>query len=178
MMKNWFFTSAFWGLIVVVIGILYLARNLFGIDFPIWGIIWPVIIIFIGLSILLPKRDCCSSSHEAIFDEVNKKGDQNKENYRAVFGSGRFDISDLKPTSNAEPIELEATFGSLEIVINENQPIKIISNGIFGAVNLPSGESAAFSEVIYTTKSYDGKKDHFLIRARAVFGEIKIIDKK
>ncbi len=46
----------FLGLILIVIGLVFLLKNLGYISEPAWSIIWPVILIVIGLGTLL-KRD-------------------------------------------------------------------------------------------------------------------------
>lgn len=43
--------SLFWGLIILVLGMLFLLKN-FGFDFNVWHLIgkyWPLILIYIGL---------------------------------------------------------------------------------------------------------------------------------
>jgi len=52
-MKNWS-DNIFWGLVMVVVGGLFLARNLGYIDFHFTiKTYWPLILIFIGLSVVL-----------------------------------------------------------------------------------------------------------------------------
>lgn len=46
----------FLGLILLVTGVVFLLKNLGYISEPVWGIIWPVVLIVIGLRILLEKE--------------------------------------------------------------------------------------------------------------------------
>lgn len=41
----------FWGLLLILLGILFLLQNYFSID--VWGVFWPVILVFIGLFLIL-----------------------------------------------------------------------------------------------------------------------------
>lgn len=41
----------FWGLLLVLLGVLFLMQNYFSID--VWGIFWPIILVFIGLFLIL-----------------------------------------------------------------------------------------------------------------------------
>jgi len=45
------------GLILIIIGLVFLLQNLGYISEGAWSIIWPAILIVIGLGILLKKRD-------------------------------------------------------------------------------------------------------------------------
>jgi len=47
----------FVGLILLVIGAVFLLRNLGYISATSWSIIWPAILIIIGLGVLLKRRD-------------------------------------------------------------------------------------------------------------------------
>jgi len=47
----------FFGLISIVIGIIFLLKNLGYISGAAWSIIWPAILIMIGLWILLKRKD-------------------------------------------------------------------------------------------------------------------------
>jgi len=47
----------FLGLILIVIGLVFLLKNLGYISEPAWSIIWPVILVVIGLGILLKRGD-------------------------------------------------------------------------------------------------------------------------
>lgn len=46
----------FLGLLVLVIGIVFLLQNLGYIGGNVWGIIWPVIIIVVGLSMVMKPK--------------------------------------------------------------------------------------------------------------------------
>ena len=47
----------FLGLILLVIGIVYLVKNLGFISGAAWSIIWPIILVVIGLSIVLKRKN-------------------------------------------------------------------------------------------------------------------------
>ncbi len=42
---------AFWGLLLILLGILFLLQNYFDIDA--WAIFWPIILVFVGLFLIL-----------------------------------------------------------------------------------------------------------------------------
>jgi membrane-associated PAP2 superfamily phosphatase len=49
----------FFGIAVVVIGVVFLLQNLGFISSNVWSIIWPVLIILFGFSIIFKKGNCC-----------------------------------------------------------------------------------------------------------------------
>ncbi len=61
------------GLGLVLIGILLLFNNLGIISGDTWDYIWPSIIVLIGLSILFRKNPCCSPKTKTSKEEDNGK---------------------------------------------------------------------------------------------------------
>ena len=47
----------FFGLILIIIGIVFLFQNLGYISGAAWSIIWPAVLIVIGLGLILKRRD-------------------------------------------------------------------------------------------------------------------------
>lgn len=45
--------GTFWGVLLVVIGGTILLRNVFDIDLPLWNVIFPAMLIFWGVSMLV-----------------------------------------------------------------------------------------------------------------------------
>jgi hypothetical protein len=46
----------FFGLLLVILGVLFLLRNLGILDSSVWGILWPLAIVVLGLSIAIKKN--------------------------------------------------------------------------------------------------------------------------
>ncbi len=51
----------FWGTILVIIGIIALLKNLGFITAGVWEVVWPILLISLGVSLLAKKRG--GSSH-------------------------------------------------------------------------------------------------------------------
>jgi hypothetical protein len=49
----------FFGIAIVLIGVVFLLQNLGFISASIWQVIWPIMIILFGFSILFKKSSCC-----------------------------------------------------------------------------------------------------------------------
>ncbi|MBS1902137.1 MAG: hypothetical protein JSS75_00340 [Bacteroidetes bacterium] len=45
--------SLFWGILLVVVGGTILLRNVFGVDLPLWDVIFPAMLILWGVSMLI-----------------------------------------------------------------------------------------------------------------------------
>ena len=61
----------FIGIIVVLAGILFLLQNLGIITGSVWGILWPLLVIVIGLGILFGRRNRFWHHHR--WDDQDKK---------------------------------------------------------------------------------------------------------
>src|SRR5690606_15823484 len=95
------FRNFVWALAAAVLGILFQLRNIDVLDFNIWSLIWPVIIIAIGVSVLINRsvstknirvQDLDSTS--AIFggtETVNKSNNYQGGKATAVFGGVSID---------------------------------------------------------------------------------------
>lgn len=172
-----FINRFFWGLVFVVIGVLLILRNVFGIDIPVWGVLWPILLILLGLSILLRPRWRWGkvSEHEVIMDEGSMKVSNAQDKYDTIFGHGMIDFSDIKaPEKGSRKLEVNSIFSGVEMKISEDTPMRIVGTGVFGGVEFPNGQSAAFGERTYTTKAFDSEKPYVYVKVSAVFGGVEI----
>ena len=132
--------------IVLIVGILLLLSSRNIINFAIVGrLIFPILLILFGLSILFKKDkkneinkveiDKDAEEIDVTFGEQNVKiiEDFKSKILSAVFGKITFDISDAKIKKEAN-IKAEAIFGSVSIIVPEDCQVKTKSSSIFGSV--------------------------------------------
>ena len=52
------YKKVFWGVVLIIIGILFIIRNLGWVDFSWWGVfrLWPVLLILWGISVIPIKN--------------------------------------------------------------------------------------------------------------------------
>lgn len=68
------------GLILVVIGTFWLLNNLGILTTNDWNLIWPLILIALGLSIIFKRSNCCGERTRKHFGkQTEKEEDEKKE---------------------------------------------------------------------------------------------------
>lgn len=163
-----------------IIGILLLlaCNGVFNFEL-VWKLILPIIIIFIGLSMVfkdtfskevnnkIKKLNNGLSSDEgysAMFSSQNINFDNEEfksTNLNAVFGGIKFD---LKNAIIKEDVVINASsiFGGIDIYVPDNCKVKIKSNSIFGGVS--------------NNKKYNSKDGNYtiFINATCMFGGVQI----
>lgn len=162
------------GFILITVGI----GSLLGIN--IWNIIWPLILIFIGLNILLRKSSTVgwnskSSKIETedffdyslIFNGVNEKivsKNFKGGEFNAIFGGGELDLTDCKiPEGKSATIKISVIFGGVKLVVPKNWQINTHITQIAGG----------FDNKARQTEEIKGK---LIIEGSAIFGGGEIIN--
>ncbi len=153
LIMNFMFRRTFWGILIVLIGVLYIINNIFGTNIPVWNIFWPFVIIMVGISLLYGHRGIKTES-QIIFDEGDLEISSENRDYSTVFGSSTYDFRKIKLNKKTINIEASTVFGATKILIDEKIPMRIKASSAFGGVKLPDGSTVAFSEREYFTKSY------------------------
>ncbi|MCX7986232.1 MAG: hypothetical protein N2662_04785 [Bacteroidales bacterium] len=168
-------TGAFWGIILIIIGLSIIIKIIFNIDFPIFKILIAFFFIYLGLKILLGNSfkpfQPISNDHNILFGEkVFLKPE--KGEYNVIFGKAVFDFQHFRPDSSVDSvidIKINTIFGASEMILPRDIQAKIEASAVFGEARMPSGNTASFGSTSYlgdTTTS-----DSMLnIRADVVFG--------
>ena len=181
-MKRHLFDSMFWGLFLVLIGLLVILRDLFGFNIhSVWPIIWPIIIIYIGMGIIFNRRhrhdDSSDHDNDIVFSESEVKYQSGKSEYNTVFGKGEFDLSEVAPPKEGVlRIEVNTIFGTGTIRIKKSAAIKVKMTAVFGAGIFPNGNSVTLGESKYTTKAFKEGSGHILLEVNSIFGKTNIIE--
>lgn len=180
MKKIFLFDGVFWGLLLVLIGLLLVLRNLFGVSIPsIWNVVWPIILIYIGVNIAFKRSDRlqASESGNVVFDQENIRYEEGKSEYNAIFGQGRFDLTNLKtPKSGSRKIKVNTIFAKGTVKIKKDLPLRIKATAVFGEARLPDKNTVAFGDSTYTSKTYKKDSPHIAMEANCVFGSLDIVE--
>ena len=166
------------GIIFIFIGISFIAKVFFKIDFPVFKILIALFFIYLGFKMLFGSFGSVhigSGSNNAIFSEtvINGNIDDGGE-YNAIFGKVRVDLRDIQLQPGITKIQVNAVFGGAEVLLDKNTPVKIKSDVVFGGVNLPDGKSGGFGTSGFKSPEYDSGEKQLYIEANAVFGGVEI----
>lgn len=188
------FNQIFWGLIIIVVGALFLAQNLgFIQDYSFWkylpallivlgvyqlflnrfrawvgplmitligaflllatlniiswstfgSMIWPTILILVGLSIILHRGNSSSNYQAVSGDQLNvfsifsnqkgkASGDFKNAEMTAIFGSSKLDLIDANIQQPPAYIQTTSMFGSVEIFAPADWDVQVNTVAIFG----------------------------------------------
>jgi predicted membrane protein len=178
-MKIELFNAAFWGVILIIIGILLIIKYMFNIHFPIGRIVIAILFIYFGLRILIGHHGACchmrsNTENSAAFTEQEFHYSPNLRDYKCAFGSCSLDLSDISVTEN-KTIEISAVFGEFRLKISKDANYTIQSNTAFGSTVSPDNSSYGFGQRTYYSPNYKEDLPHLTIKTNVAFGSIKII---
>jgi predicted membrane protein len=173
---NILFREAFWGALIILAGVLLIIRNVFKIDLPVMGIIFPIIIITVGISLLTGAKVGPQSARHTMFNEGSYEASGDNARYSVLFGKGVYDLRKLRPVDKDVHVDVSTVFGGAEIIVDRNTPLIIEGASVFGAVEFPNKESVSFGDRTYTNSAYVEGSPAIRVHAKVVFGGIEIID--
>jgi hypothetical protein len=188
--------SALWGGAFMVIGGLLLAQNFGYIHGDMWQVIWPVFLIFLGISFLFRSRwrgiippgvpgvagDWPSSpgpntpgDHANVLNETTVFGGINRRidsqdfeggHLSSVFGGIEIDLRKANTKKDEIVIEADAVFGGIELLVPETWRVTVKGAGVFGGYDDQTHPSP--------TASGDEKRPHLIVTGSAVFGGVSV----
>jgi len=162
------------GSILFVIGLILLSATL---DFINWGIIfklWPLVILYIGISMLMKSKgkpglsfSTVSSSDDnfvhatAIFGSVERKIHSKAftgANIMALFGGVEIDLTEVKAIDAGCVVNVTALFGGVEIRVSEDWNVIVTGTPIFGGIEDKSkgGAEGAVNITLNCTVAFGG----------------------
>ncbi len=142
-----------WPLLIMAFGVLLQLRQLDIVTFNVWSLVWPTIIVVLGLHLLFgrnrPKEvDADSIDVLALFSGYKANSTSTKlkgGRISAVFGGMELDLTDAKLAKGAS-LDVFAALGGIEIKVPEGWNVKISGLPIMGGwenkTKAPKGEDA------------------------------------
>jgi len=173
MRRGCLFGSMFWGILLVVFGILLILNIVFRIPLQVGKILLALLFFYLGLRLLLGssfRRRRVVTVLEDRQVENARPGDK----YDIVFGRGDIDLTRTVLSDRTVPVELNTVFGASVVTISAQTPIRIVASSAFGSVRLPDGNVTAFGEYTWNSPNCDETRPHILFRVASVFGSVRI----
>jgi hypothetical protein len=167
----------FWGVLLVLIGLAAIFRVVF--DVNLFGLLFPLFLIFVGISMLVGKPWIFhgrKGERDTMFEDKAVL-DQPRDNseYNVIFGRSVYDFRNVKfPDNEPIRIKINTVFGNSVIRISKNTPVKIKSDAVFAGALMPDGNSVAFGSIQYATDTFGVALNHLIIDAPVVFGALEV----
>jgi hypothetical protein len=188
--------SFLWGGMLMVMGGLLLAQNFGYIRGDMWQVIWPVFLIFLGISFLFRSRwhgglppgapgvtgDWPANpisnpgtgganvlNETTVFGGINRRIDsQDFEggHLSSVFGGIEIDLRKANTKKDEIVIEADAVFGGIELLVPESWRVTVKGAGVFGGYDDQTHPSP--------TAAADEKRPHLIVTGSAVFGGVSV----
>lgn len=170
------FNDFFWGILLIVIGVILLLKYILNINIPVFRTILGVLFIYIGITIIIGGTGIKDKSN-IIFSSGRIKGSSIQREYNIIFGSGTIDLSDIEIIDETKKIEVNTIFSQGTIIIKEGTPVVIKASSAFAQARTPDGVNINFGDTTYKPKDFDSSKPYIEIDANVVFGNLEIIER-
>ena len=190
-----------WGILLILLGLLFLLHNFDYIDFgEIIRRYWPLLLIYFGLQALFssrkssdpkngfestlndhrPNHSYYRSGKESVsnvFGDVRIKFDnQTIRQYSSsnIFGNVELDFSRASFESNSH-IRASGIFGDLIIRLPQNLAVEVKANYLAGESHIfDNHQSGLFKNISYASPASNAKGQLIRVEASILFGEIRI----
>jgi len=148
---NLFSRHSIWaGFILISIGVFFLLVDFYHLPFTLWQVFWPVLIIFIGLSLIfgtmrfrkrIQEFKTSSNSSDEFFEDVAVFGGGERkilsQSFKggkivAIFGGSKIDLSQCILAPGTNEIEVVAIFGGTSLLVPSDWNVKVEVFNIFG----------------------------------------------
>ncbi len=172
-MHKTFFSSAFWGIVIIFFGVSMLLRNFFDFDIPVFTIVAAGFLIFLGIRMIAGRGTGYDSTNSAVFSEQKMGFVPGQNKYNVLFGNSHLDLSKMELTES-KLIEISCVFGEFRVAVNRDTNLQIFSSAVFGNFTAPSQQNNAFGSLDFRSPNFDPAKPVLTIRAEVVFGNIKV----
>ena len=190
------------GLIILTLGILFLLNNLNVLDFGnAIGTYWPLIIIFIGASILFRRRDYPSAAMDqnastvfssgatqqatgpvinnaAVFGDVDLKVEST--DFRGgkisnTFGDMNIDLSGVQLADGEYSLMISGVFGDVHVLIPKNIEVSVTARTVFGDVKvLGNTKTGIGQEITFMSPNYSSAQKKLKLYCNQVFGDVRV----
>jgi predicted membrane protein len=162
--------------ILIGFGALLLAGNIFRINFG--DIIWPLVIITIGLVLIVRPQTISPAHTKYLFAgdvRVNKKWDLSKTEVRMFAGDIRIDLGELELPSGETSFTVTAFAGDVKLYAPQDVGVAITTMA-FVTNSRIDGEKMEhiFSGMDFATEGYDQAKKKFKLIMQCFAAEVRL----
>ena len=177
MKMGFLFSGIFWGVVVVVMGLLLILKAM-GVHIPVGKIFFGLLFVYIGISMIFWSFGGCRSKNKMMFNDYKIEADGKQQDYNIMFGRGDIDLSKIAVKEKDVNIKMSVVFAEGNMFLNPEVPAKVRITSAFGGAVAPDGTNIAFGEYIYKNSKYKEGASALLVDVKVVFGGGKITEKE
>lgn len=190
------------GIILITLGVLFLLDTLNIADFgDLISTYWPLILIFIGFSILSKSRhkpvqtdveqnistpvsdkhqslDASVVHSSSVFGDIDLKfssKDFHGGTISNVFGDINVDLSEIALADGEHLLKVNGVFGDLHILVPKDIEMYAGGKSVFGDVRVLGNLKTGFGqEINYSSQNYTTAQKKLRLYAHQIFGDVRI----
>jgi len=195
--------NLFWGVLLIIIGAMFLLDNFYILDFgDLVYTFWPLILIVIGVKIILDKRRATdtrekkdftggiasdseirstagSLSESNVFGDITTKVESNDfsgGSVNNVFGDIRVDLSGIKLNREMTKVYVSGVFGDVTIILPLNIAHKVKTSCVAGDLKIHENKREGLLPTLeYQDVTYGEAQQKLYLQASVVFGTVSIL---
>jgi hypothetical protein len=165
--------AVFWGVLLIVAGVLLIVKKYVPFTLPIGRIIVALVFVYLGVRIIVHGPAVRDENTVVFGSRTTLAGETaGSRDYNVIFGSGDIDFTGLPADDTTR--EVNVIFGSGTLRVNPDAPVKISMSSVFGSVRAPDGTTVAFGDRTWTSAAYRDGSPALRVKAVAVFGSLSI----
>ncbi|MDP8231085.1 MAG: LiaF-related protein [Candidatus Zophobacter franzmannii] len=175
-MRNFIFSGAYWGAVLVLIGLGYIYNTIAEKNLPVFKIAFGIIVLTIGIQIIYSTIS--PNKTNFVMFKGSKVNHTSAGDYSVVFGSTVIDLTNVDLTQGDVVKTVEVVFGGADVYIPRDVPIEIKSETVLGSTESPFGNSSGFGDRKFTQGAKSDTLGTLVIKSECVFGSISFRFKK
>jgi len=166
------FSTSFWGIILILLGALFLVEEFLKIDIPFFTILVSSLFIYLGIRLISGNFHSRKMENLNVFGSHNLDYNEGMNDYSNIFGESKLDLSNVELKED-KTIEVNCIFGDFKIKLSEDLNYKIISNTVFGKTSISDKSTDGFGSQVYTDSNFNAGLPCLTIKSNVVFGQIE-----
>ncbi len=166
------FSTSFWGIILVLLGSLFLAQELLDINIPIFTILISCLLIYFGIKLINGNIHSKKMENLNIFGSHILAYSNELNDYSNIFGESKLDLTAVELKEN-KTIEINCVFGDFKVKLPVNLNYKIVSNTVFGKTSMVDRSTDGFGSQVYFSSNFNSELPYLTIKSSVVFGQIE-----
>ena len=165
--------NCFYGVLLILLGILLLVRYLFKIKIPVFLISVAIIIVFVGVSFFINGTDTGAENNIVFSRDKTISTVKPGSKYSLVFGSGTIDLTKASPQNAGDKIKINNVFSNGVIKVNPQTPLIVRTHSLFAVTETPNNDLIIFGNTNYQTNNF--KKTQIILKLKRKLFSVNLL---